>query len=164
MRKRISFIEIAMILVMILLLLFFGLIFKKGNVLASIGICLSNLRQIGLACGEYTQDYNGNFPERLLDLYPKYLSDYTKECLACPGAHMEFMTPPPGEYAYKLPANFSEKDIDYLYTKGLTENSPGKSILVQDKPGNHPQGIINVVYIDGQVETINTRPWYKRNF
>jgi hypothetical protein len=56
-----------------------------------------NLRRISLALVRYRQDHNGQMPEWLSDLYPKYLTD--ESILLCP----DDPTPPEGFDAYVDP-------------------------------------------------------------
>jgi len=138
------------IFIVIIPVILLNLLFLAGNYRTKlvadehISICISNLKEIGIACNMYAQDYNSKFPDNLTNLYPKYTS---RPVFLYPDAY-------PREQN-QLSTNFSEQDIAYQYTKGLTETSPKTSILAHCKPGNHVGGIINVLYVDGHVETTN---------
>jgi len=48
----------------------------------NIEICMSHLRQIGIALNKYRQDHDGELPLALRDLYPKYAS--SEDIFFCP--------------------------------------------------------------------------------
>ena len=48
----------------------------------NIEICMSHLKQIGVALNKYRQDHNGELPLSLRDLYPKYVS--SEDIFFCP--------------------------------------------------------------------------------
>jgi competence protein ComGC len=98
--------------------------------------CANNLRQISLGLHKYAREHNGMFPKSLGELYPGYIKD--GGTLDCPSMR------------YRE----GKKAPDYIYTQGLTEYSPGKEIIVQDRRDNHkcPDG--NVLRVNGSVEWI----------
>ena len=99
----------------------------RGNATKS----LSNAKQIGTACKLYALDNDGKFPPNLAALIPDYL----------PEAAI-FVSPfAPGE-----PAGYS-------YRAGLTEKSPPKTVLLEDKfAGREKQRV--VVRVDGSGEVL----------
>jgi prepilin-type processing-associated H-X9-DG protein len=145
-----------------------GLFFIRGTTFSDgrTANCLSNLKQIGLSLHMYAQDYNDKFPDRLIDLYPKYVDNL--KLFICVSKHPDrnyydlhkFEDPFADPFYQKM---ISGESMDYQYTKGLNEESPPTIILAQDKEGNHSQGVVNALYLDGHVETKNVPPWY-RNF
>jgi prepilin-type processing-associated H-X9-DG protein len=89
--------------------------------------CLSNLRQIGLACHMHADQHNGKFPDKLEDLSSDILPN--RKVLTCPSS--------------KLP----DGQNSYVYISGLTPGDTDK-ILAYDADGNHRLGR-NVLYADG---------------
>jgi len=96
--------------------------------------CANNLREVGLALYIYAKDHNGRFPPTLKVLYDQqYLAD--KKLMDCP-AGKAIGTP---------------EDPDYLYTAGLSVDDPSLYGIMEDKPGNHPVGGRNVLYVSSEV-------------
>jgi prepilin-type processing-associated H-X9-DG protein len=91
-------------------------------------VCRSNLKQIGLALAMYANDYQGQFPPKLQDLFPDYVTD--KDLFECPQA--------PGVEGY-------------VYVTGLSFESGPTGIAAFDRKGNHEDGR-NVLFVDGHVE------------
>jgi len=108
-------------------------------------VCVSNVKQIGLAIKMYATDYGGDYPLHLSALSPAYAGNLS--AFLCPSK----------AYASHL----SDKDvlrdfaICYEYTPGLTEKSNPDSILVVDRPGNHTlghhKGARTALFVDGRV-------------
>ena len=92
---------------------------------------LSTAKQIGLACKLYALDNDGKFPPNLAALIPDYLPEAT--ILVSPFA--------PGE-----PAGYS-------YRAGLTEKSPPKTVLLEDKFAAREKQRV-VVRVDGSGEVL----------
>lgn len=109
--------------------------------------CANNLKQIGLALHLYANENNDTFPPSLLDLYPEYLN--STQVFYCPGEHYRKI-----RKRIIYPKTFDPSKIGYTYIPGLTEKSSPDSILAQDKsPNNHKGKYINILYVDGQVNT-----------
>ena len=88
--------------------------------------------EIGKALYIYAGEHKGAFPASLETLYDEeYLADRT--LMDCPAAKKTGTPSSP----------------DYNYTGGLSVRDPSQRILVQDRPGNHPQGGRNVLLVDG---------------
>ena len=90
----------------------------------------NNVKQICLACIQYSTDNNGTFPPSLDGLFPAYLQD--RSILASP-----FMPGVPD---------------GYTYTPGLKNNAPGDTILIEDKFA--PLKNLRIIgHLDGSVTT-----------
>ena len=102
--------------------------------------CQNNLKQLGLGCKTYAREHDGRFPDTILALLPEYNPD--NNCYRCPGA---------GQAPAR--ATGAPTTSDYEVVPGLTEKSPGKTILIREKnTGNHTPPGRNVLYVDGHVE------------
>lgn len=98
--------------------------------------CGNNLRKISLGLHEYAADHNGSFPVSLSELYPDYVGD---------------------EKTFNCPANKTvgtKQKPNYVYTTGLNESSPLKTVIVQDQDGNHKKRGKNILRINGSVEQV----------
>ncbi len=102
--------------------------------------CMSNLKQIGLGLMMYAQDHNETFPDD-----PELLTPYlgTPSVWGCP--------------ARPNPAQDAEHS-DYVYLGGglrLPEiPKPSRTVIVHDKPGNHPDGMMCFLFADGHVQAV----------
>ncbi|GEM_PF-2514594 len=99
------------------------------------GVCMANLKQMGLAMQMYAQDYNEQFPDDPKILFSKhYIS--TLEILICP-AHKSLN---------------SDSSISYVYVRGLTAKDRPNGILMYDaSTDNHEGQGRNVLFLDGHV-------------
>ena len=95
--------------------------------------CQNNLKQIFYAISAYRDDHNEQYPTSLDQLYDTYVDDV--EVFKCPSS------------AHPVPATASAGD--YEYRSGLSPASKSTAPLVQDKAGNHPDGV-NVLRVGGQ--------------
>ena len=113
--------------------------------------CKCNLRQIGLACHMYADDYDGEFPSGLQGLHPTYCDN--PKVFKCPS----------GEASYEdfRARTVTEKSSSYVYVPGLRADMPSELILGCDKPENHPakrerfrrhEAGRNVLFVDAHVE------------
>ncbi len=90
--------------------------------------CMSNLKQLGTCLYMYAEANNGHFPDRDgdagLDMLRQqnYLTDY--DTYLCPST------------SDSAPKSGSVKS-SYIYYGGFTTAAPEKTILMEDKPGNH---------------------------
>lgn len=126
---------------------------------ARIATCVNNLKQLGLALRMYAGDNDDIFPESLADLYPDYITQ--PRVFYCPGEYYVGA----GEGEYLAPKTFDPSKISYTYTPGLTEEAnPGEIIVIDKSPSNHKGKVLNILYIDGHVETKRLLPWYRRIF
>jgi len=134
-------------------------------------VCISNLKQIGLALHMYAQDYDENFPVgavasdtvvlSMRRLGPNYIS--AGKVFICPSSS--------GDSAASAVETLSGKAISYAYYLNQTENTSTDSALAmdqtqQDNTGNqvangtpdlgnspnHGTEGVNVLFIDGHVK------------
>jgi prepilin-type processing-associated H-X9-DG protein len=105
--------------------------------------CLSNLRNLAMACMMYSLDH-GVLPAKLSELYPNYAASL--EVFACP-AHGE----------KKVSKGRIDEESDYrLEIPGakLGEvKEQARTIMISEKEPNH-RGGRNAAYVDGHVESI----------
>ena len=97
--------------------------------------CQNNLKQIFYAISSYRDDHGEQFPESLDALYDKYIDDL--EVFKCPSS-ASAVPPAPG-------------GGDYEYHKGLSPATRSTEPLLEDKEGNHPDGV-NILRAGGQVD------------
>ncbi len=96
--------------------------------------CQNNLKQIYYAISQYRDDHNEQYPASLDELHTEYLDDL--EVFKCPSS------------ANPVPAGPSGGD--FAYHAGLSPAASSTEPLVEDKPGNHPDGV-NILRVGGQV-------------
>ena len=96
--------------------------------------CQNNLKQIYYAISAYRDDHNEQYPASLDDLYDRYLDDL--EVFKCPSSANAVPAAPSGG--------------DYEYNTGLSPAAKSTEPLVEDKDGNHPDGV-DVLRVGGQV-------------
>jgi hypothetical protein len=104
----------AVILVLVVLILSFppfginpsGVGLKGPN-----AVEMSRLKWLGLACKRYASDNKGQFPPKLEDLFPRYVTDRK-------------------DFICKLPPNESE---GVVYTPSVTESSPRDTVLIRER-------------------------------
>ena len=118
------------------------LAFAKSREQSLRSICISNLKQIGLALMMYASDHKDKFPEDIRELYPDYIS--TGTVLKCPG---DKTIPDTQKVEPDTP-------ISYTYVKGLSrkDSNPSKMIILYDSSPDYHEGEgRNVLFIDGHV-------------
>ena len=96
--------------------------------------CGHNLRQISLGLHSYAADHHGAFPAGLRELYPDYVK--SEKFFYCPAAQH----------------GKGSGEVSYVYTSGLKESSPAKTIIVSDNDENHSGIGRNTVRVDGSVQ------------
>jgi len=96
--------------------------------------CMSNLKQIGIALHVYAMDHDGEFPDSLSLLVPRYVSD--PSIFVCPDAR----------------ANGIPGTLHYGYVSGLSESMPPTFVLAYDEVRNHGGQGANAAFIDGHCE------------
>ncbi len=97
--------------------------------------CQNNLKQLYYAISAYRDDHNERYPDALDALYDQYLDDL--EVFKCPSSANPVPAAPSGG--------------DYEYHAGLSPAARSTEPLVQDKDGNHPDGV-NILRVGGQVD------------
>ncbi len=109
--------------------------------------CMTNLRQIHLACQTYAIDNQGVFPDRLSRLYPEYLSDL--DIFRCPSTGY-----------WSGSSDRIDDDTTYLYAGGRNQSSHPHALLACDRVRNHSDGSFAVIHVDGSFEWIPApRDW-----
>ena len=101
--------------------------------------CQNNLKQIFYAISAYRDDHHEQYPSNLSELKDQYIDDM--EVFKCPSS------------AHPVPSDPSAGD--YEMKSGLSPTSKSTEPLVQDKTGNHPDGI-SVLHVGGQVDFQST--------
>ena len=130
---------------------------SEGREKARIAACISNLKQVGLALHMYANDNGGVFPESLVDLYPEYIGEF--KIFYCPGKYTT------GCCDSSYPASLDPQRVSYTYTPGLSQKSDTEKVIVTDNDSsNHNGKVVNILYVDGHVETKLLLPWYRRIF
>ena len=104
-------------------------------------VCMSNLKQVGLACHMFAQDHNEKFPKSPADLFPEYVT--SPKILVCPSAKIN------------VPEKINQDNatICYEYVSGLTESYSSDCLVAYDRIENHLEGR-NVLFLDGHVKWI----------
>ncbi len=97
--------------------------------------CQNNLKQIYYAVSAYRDDHNEQYPGSLDVLYDKYIDDLA--VFKCPSS------------AHPVPATPGGGDYDYH--ADLSPASKSTEALLEDKAGNHPDGI-SILRVGGQVD------------
>jgi len=97
--------------------------------------CQNNLKQLFYAISAYRDDHNEQYPASLDALYDKYIDDL--QVFKCPSSANPVPAAPSGG--------------DYEYHAGLSPASRSLESLVEDKSGNHPDGV-NILRAGGQVD------------
>lgn len=122
---------------------YFGRQLSRARETARRTACQNNLKLIVLGQKGYANDHNGQYSEKLSDLYPKYVTRL--EIFSCPSTGG--------------PKISSKEGIDsktsYVLRKGLKDSSPRDDILIHEKLENHRAEGGNVAYVDGQVEWLS---------
>ena len=97
--------------------------------------CQNNLKQIYYAIQAFRDDHNEQYPASLNELHDRYLDDLS--VFKCPSS------------SSPVPTNPSAGD--YKYRAGLSPASRSTEPLVEDKDGDHPDGV-NILRVGGQVD------------
>jgi prepilin-type processing-associated H-X9-DG protein len=113
--------------------------------------CASNLRQVGLACLMYANDYKGQLPDTIDMVLTS--QDLAPEVLVCPSTDH---TAAPGQTTQEQAANLTPgKHLSYVYVgKGIntiSARNAGATVVAYEPPGNHGDGA-NFLFLDGNVE------------
>ena len=87
----------------------------------------------------YAQDNNEVFPDKLSQLYPKYMTG------------LRVFTCPSTDDKISSPDEIDEK-MSYVYISGLTEDNDSDTVLLYEKPGNHGKEGYNELFLDGHVK------------
>ncbi len=102
--------------------------------------CKNNLKTLMLAVRMWASDHDGEFAEKLSDLYPDYVDSV--KLFTCPSARGAKIT--------------KKEEIDsktsYIYVTGLTEAGPADAVVLYENPSNHDGEGGHVAFADGHVE------------
>jgi type II secretory pathway pseudopilin PulG len=100
--------------------------------------CVSNLQKISLAIREYALENNEKLPSDLSLIYTQgYVGD--ESVFDCPlSAHA---------------GNAEVPDYDYIKLPDL--NLSGNPVVAYDKKGNHADGSVNVLYLNGEIKSVS---------
>jgi len=110
-------------------------------------VCVSNLKQAGLAMMMYTQDYGEHFPENLSQLVPTYL--FSQKTLICPSR-----IPPVSVEEVK-----GNPEICYEYVPETTTAFSVDCLLLYDREENHNREGRNALFHDGRVQWVSIESW-----
>lgn len=124
--------------------------FNRARGSARKAVCMSNLKQIGLALHMYAQDYDEKFPDDISALCPNYIAN--AKIFKCPSDKTisEIKEMKPGTR------------ISYVYIKGLTEKDSQDSMIAYDaSPDNHDGEGRNVLFLDGHVKWYDEKEFQK---
>jgi hypothetical protein len=97
--------------------------------------CQNNMKQIYYAISNYRDDHSEQYPASLDELDETYIDDLA--VFKCPSS--------------ANPAPSSPSGGDYEYHAGLSPAARSTEPLVEDKDGNHPDGV-NILRVGGQVD------------
>src|SRR5687767_1972034 len=114
--------------------------------------CGSNLRQIGQAMLLYSNENRGKYPPDFAALIKT--QDITAEVFICPSGHSSL---PPNIHTMKPDeiAAWVNQNADYVYLGAGRNNTVGADeILVYEKPNNHGNQGMNMLFGDGHVEWV----------
>jgi prepilin-type processing-associated H-X9-DG protein len=121
--------------------------------------CATNARMLGQGLLLYANDHKGKYPQTLGEVAEE---DVPWRAFICPETQKQ---PPPDDVqkdAKKLTA-WANENADYVYLGAtLNPNMPAEIILVYEKPANHPQTGVNVLFNDGHVELMNQAEFARR--
>ncbi len=115
---------------------------ERAETQNSRAICMSNLKQLGLALHMYASDNKDKMPDDVRELFPRYLP--TGSTFKCPGDNTI-------EEPKKI---VSDTPISYTYVKGLSRNAKNAHriiILYETSSDNHEEKGRHVLFLGGNV-------------
>jgi prepilin-type processing-associated H-X9-DG protein len=105
--------------------------------------CSSNLRMIGLAIRRYAQDHGEAFPPDFGALYPDYIDN--PKLFSCRAKPSEWQR-------IQKTGEARPEWTSYVYVAGITDSDDTACVLAFDRPGNHGEDGLNVLFLDTHVE------------
>lgn len=131
--KGFTLMELTISLCLIVLALTaFVLVYAGGRQSATRAICLSNLKNLGVALQLYSHDHDGLFPPDLAALDP-YARN--RDVFRCPVAARDR-------------TRAVQFTTDYLYRPGLRNDDPADEAVAADDEPRHDRGA-NILTVDG---------------
>jgi len=101
-------------------------------------VCSANLRGIGQGMYIYAVDHDDKFPAKLQDLVDTNMN--TADQFVCPSTDHTINDP---------------IDSSYVYIAGQTTNGNPRNVLVYERPENHGEDGVCVLFMDGHVEFVD---------
>ena len=135
--------------------LFIGLlvpVLYRAKECARMAVCVSNLKQLGLVCSLYADNFGGAYPSSLSLLYPDYADSL--DIFICPSREPEVTEVDV----------YDDFTICYEYVSGLTKQNDHQCILAFDREENHRighhRGDRNILFVGGNVRgSIKQSDW-----
>ena len=148
-------VNIWVIIIGLLFILFIGLLapaLYRAKECGRMGVCVSNLKQLGLVCSLYADNSGGAYPTNLSLLYPDYADSL--DIFICPSRK-------PKVIKTDILNNFT---LCYQYVSGLTKKNNPECILIYDREENHRighhKGDRNILFVGGNVRgSIKKSDW-----
>lgn len=113
-------------------------------------LCVHNLKTLSIGLNRYAEDHQNQFPKRLADLWPKYISN--PEDLICPELQAEYRNTHgvPHPFPAAPSPDVIESLSSYVYIPGHTTADPAHTILLYEKDGHHAGKGRSLLYLNGR--------------
>lgn len=112
-------------------------------------LCVHNLKFIAMGLKMYADEHGGRFPERLSELWPKYLTE--PEVFVCPEVQAACMRGRgvPHPFPPNPPQDVIKALSSYAYVPGHTARDAADTVIVYEKRDNHFGKGRSLLYLDG---------------